>query len=171
MTAQIDVITGEKTVLDYLLKPILKARNEALREREKAGTSATSVPATARSAARPSCKAASQERLEAFYHAPARRRTAASLPRASRQHGMQTCTADPPTRYQDMRGCPANALSRHAPAPHQHAIKTCDGPASTTLGGNDPTSPPRLGNFARGPRVCYDERASSTRRRLEIGML
>jgi adhesin transport system membrane fusion protein len=33
MTAQIDVITGEKTVLDYLLKPILKARNEALRER------------------------------------------------------------------------------------------------------------------------------------------
>jgi len=33
MTAQIDVITGEKTVLDYLLKPILKARDEALRER------------------------------------------------------------------------------------------------------------------------------------------
>ncbi len=33
MTAQIDVITGEKTVLDYLMKPILKARNEALRER------------------------------------------------------------------------------------------------------------------------------------------
>lgn len=33
MTAQIDVITGEKTVLDYILKPILKARNEALRER------------------------------------------------------------------------------------------------------------------------------------------
>lgn len=33
MTAQIDVITGEKTVLDYLLKPILKARSEALRER------------------------------------------------------------------------------------------------------------------------------------------
>ncbi len=33
MTAQIDVITGKKTVLDYLMKPILKARNEALRER------------------------------------------------------------------------------------------------------------------------------------------
>jgi len=33
MTAQIDVITGEKTVLDYLLKPIFKARDEALRER------------------------------------------------------------------------------------------------------------------------------------------
>jgi membrane fusion protein, adhesin transport system len=33
MTAQIDVITGEKTVLDYLMKPILKARNEAMRER------------------------------------------------------------------------------------------------------------------------------------------
>lgn len=33
MTAQVDVITGEKTVLDYLLKPILKARDHALRER------------------------------------------------------------------------------------------------------------------------------------------
>ena len=33
MTAQIDVITGEKTVLDYLLKPILRARDNALRER------------------------------------------------------------------------------------------------------------------------------------------
>ncbi len=33
MTAQIDVITGEKSVLDYLMKPILKARDEALRER------------------------------------------------------------------------------------------------------------------------------------------
>ena len=33
MTAQIDVITGKKTVLDYLLKPILKAKTEALRER------------------------------------------------------------------------------------------------------------------------------------------
>jgi adhesin transport system membrane fusion protein len=33
MTAQIDVITGEKTVLAYLMKPILKARDEALRER------------------------------------------------------------------------------------------------------------------------------------------
>ena len=27
------VLTGEKTVLDYLLKPILKVRNRALRER------------------------------------------------------------------------------------------------------------------------------------------
>ncbi|MCB1833432.1 MAG: HlyD family efflux transporter periplasmic adaptor subunit, partial [Geminicoccaceae bacterium] len=33
MTAEVDVITGEKTVLDYILKPILKARNHALRER------------------------------------------------------------------------------------------------------------------------------------------
>lgn len=33
MTAQIDVLTGKKTVLDYLMKPILKARGEALRER------------------------------------------------------------------------------------------------------------------------------------------
>lgn len=33
MTAQVDVITGEKSVLDYLLKPILKARDNALRER------------------------------------------------------------------------------------------------------------------------------------------
>lgn len=33
MTAQIDVITGKKSVLDYLMKPILKARDEALRER------------------------------------------------------------------------------------------------------------------------------------------
>ncbi|MCQ2047240.1 HlyD family type I secretion membrane fusion protein [Stutzerimonas stutzeri] len=33
MVATVDIITGEKTVLDYLLKPILKARHEALRER------------------------------------------------------------------------------------------------------------------------------------------
>lgn len=33
MTAQVDVLTGQKTVLDYLLKPILKARERALTER------------------------------------------------------------------------------------------------------------------------------------------
>ena len=33
MTAQIHIITGQKTVLNYLLKPLLKARHEALRER------------------------------------------------------------------------------------------------------------------------------------------
>lgn len=33
MTASVDILTGKKTVLDYLLKPILKARHEALRER------------------------------------------------------------------------------------------------------------------------------------------
>lgn len=33
MVATVDVITGKKTVLDYLLKPILKARQTALRER------------------------------------------------------------------------------------------------------------------------------------------
>jgi adhesin transport system membrane fusion protein len=33
MVAQVDIITGEKTVLDYLLKPIIKARENALRER------------------------------------------------------------------------------------------------------------------------------------------
>ena len=33
MTAQVDVLTGRKTALDYLLKPILKARDNALRER------------------------------------------------------------------------------------------------------------------------------------------
>ncbi len=33
MTASVDVLTGEKTVLDYLMKPILRARNNALRER------------------------------------------------------------------------------------------------------------------------------------------
>ena len=33
MTVTVDIITGEKTVLDYLLKPILKARENALNER------------------------------------------------------------------------------------------------------------------------------------------
>jgi adhesin transport system membrane fusion protein len=33
MVAQVDVLTGERTVLDYLLKPFRKARYEALRER------------------------------------------------------------------------------------------------------------------------------------------
>lgn len=33
MTAGVDILTGKKSVLDYLLKPILKARQNALRER------------------------------------------------------------------------------------------------------------------------------------------
>ncbi|MGE0613636.1 MAG: HlyD family type I secretion periplasmic adaptor subunit, partial [Hyphomicrobiales bacterium] len=33
MVATVDIITGGKSVLDYILKPILKARHEALRER------------------------------------------------------------------------------------------------------------------------------------------
>lgn len=33
MQASVDVITGKKTLLDYLLKPILKAKQNALRER------------------------------------------------------------------------------------------------------------------------------------------
>lgn len=33
MTADVDILTGKKTVLDYLLKPILKAKQNALRER------------------------------------------------------------------------------------------------------------------------------------------
>ncbi len=33
MTAGVEILTGKKSVLDYLLKPILKARNSALRER------------------------------------------------------------------------------------------------------------------------------------------
>jgi adhesin transport system membrane fusion protein len=33
MTASVDILTGKKTVLDYLLKPILKASQSALRER------------------------------------------------------------------------------------------------------------------------------------------
>ncbi|WP_394149705.1 HlyD family type I secretion periplasmic adaptor subunit [Vibrio maritimus] len=32
MTASVDIITGKRTVLDYLLKPILSAQNNALRE-------------------------------------------------------------------------------------------------------------------------------------------
>jgi len=33
MVAEVDVLTGKKSVMDYLLKPILKARQNALRER------------------------------------------------------------------------------------------------------------------------------------------
>jgi membrane fusion protein, adhesin transport system len=33
MTTEVDILTGEKTVMDYLLKPILRARQTALRER------------------------------------------------------------------------------------------------------------------------------------------
>jgi adhesin transport system membrane fusion protein len=33
MTAEVDVLTGQKTVLSYLLKPVLKVRSYALRER------------------------------------------------------------------------------------------------------------------------------------------
>jgi adhesin transport system membrane fusion protein len=33
MTAEIDVLTGRKTVLQYLLKPLIKAKARALRER------------------------------------------------------------------------------------------------------------------------------------------
>lgn len=33
MTTTVDILTGKKTVMNYLLKPILKAKNEALRER------------------------------------------------------------------------------------------------------------------------------------------
>jgi adhesin transport system membrane fusion protein len=33
MTATVELLTGQKTVLDYLLKPIIKARQSALRER------------------------------------------------------------------------------------------------------------------------------------------
>ncbi|MHB2169186.1 HlyD family type I secretion periplasmic adaptor subunit [Alsobacter sp. R-9] len=33
MIAQVDILTGKKTVLDYLLKPIIKARQDSLRER------------------------------------------------------------------------------------------------------------------------------------------
>ncbi len=33
MTAMVDILTGRKTVLDYLLKPVLRARERALRER------------------------------------------------------------------------------------------------------------------------------------------
>ncbi|MEX1058505.1 MAG: HlyD family type I secretion periplasmic adaptor subunit, partial [Natronospirillum sp.] len=33
MTAQVDILTGKRTVLEYLLKPVLRARDIALRER------------------------------------------------------------------------------------------------------------------------------------------
>ncbi|MNZ83296.1 Hemolysin secretion protein D, chromosomal [compost metagenome] len=33
MVASVDIITGKKTILSYLLKPIIKARAEALHER------------------------------------------------------------------------------------------------------------------------------------------
>jgi adhesin transport system membrane fusion protein len=33
MVAQVDVVTGKKTVLEYLLKPVIRARTNALRER------------------------------------------------------------------------------------------------------------------------------------------
>jgi adhesin transport system membrane fusion protein len=33
MTASVDILTGKKTVLDYLLKPVLKTREHAMRER------------------------------------------------------------------------------------------------------------------------------------------
>ncbi len=33
MTASVDILTGEKTVMEYLMKPILRARSTALRER------------------------------------------------------------------------------------------------------------------------------------------
>lgn len=33
MTTSVDILTGQKSVFDYLMKPILKAQNEALRER------------------------------------------------------------------------------------------------------------------------------------------
>ncbi len=33
MTSTVEILTGKKTVLDYILKPILKARDQALRER------------------------------------------------------------------------------------------------------------------------------------------
>jgi adhesin transport system membrane fusion protein len=33
MTTQVDILTGQKTVLDYLLGPILSAKERALRER------------------------------------------------------------------------------------------------------------------------------------------
>jgi adhesin transport system membrane fusion protein len=33
MTAEVDVLTGKKSVLSYLLKPVLKVKQNALRER------------------------------------------------------------------------------------------------------------------------------------------
>ena len=33
MTAQVDIITGKKTIMQYLMKPILRAKENALREK------------------------------------------------------------------------------------------------------------------------------------------
>jgi adhesin transport system membrane fusion protein len=33
MTVQADIITGKKTILQYIMKPILRAKYNALRER------------------------------------------------------------------------------------------------------------------------------------------
>jgi len=33
MVCTVDILTGKKTILDFLLKPILKAKQDALRER------------------------------------------------------------------------------------------------------------------------------------------
>ena len=33
MSATVDILTGQKTVLEYLLKPIIKAKQDAMRER------------------------------------------------------------------------------------------------------------------------------------------
>jgi adhesin transport system membrane fusion protein len=33
MTASIDIVTGKKSILDYILKPILKSKQYALSER------------------------------------------------------------------------------------------------------------------------------------------
>ena len=33
MTAKVEVLTGHKTVLDYILKPVVKVRESALHER------------------------------------------------------------------------------------------------------------------------------------------
>jgi membrane fusion protein, adhesin transport system len=33
MTTQVDIITGKKTVLEYLLKPVLRATSQAMTER------------------------------------------------------------------------------------------------------------------------------------------
>jgi adhesin transport system membrane fusion protein len=33
MLAQVDILTGKKTILHYIMKPVLRARVEALRER------------------------------------------------------------------------------------------------------------------------------------------
>jgi adhesin transport system membrane fusion protein len=33
MTVDVDILAGKKSILDYLLKPIIKAKNSALREK------------------------------------------------------------------------------------------------------------------------------------------